>query len=60
MKNQQHTSLIDLNAACVLLNLSRSTIYRLIQEGVLKTFRWNKKGKHYFKIEDLNELRGVG
>tara|TARA_R110000824_G_scaffold105076_1_gene248862 strand:+ start:1141 stop:1326 length:186 start_codon:yes stop_codon:yes gene_type:complete len=59
MKNQQQTSLIDLNAACAILNLSRSTIYRLIKDEVLKTFRYNQRGKHYFKIEDLNELQGV-
>lgn len=54
---QQHTNLklIDANKASVILNISRSTLWRYCTNKGLKYYK-GKQGRRYFHYEDILEF----
>lgn len=58
MKNAQSTEklLISPAEACEILGIGRTTMYRLIREGIIPTVRFPNCRKLYLSVETLKQI----
>ena len=49
-------SRLDVHEACALLNISKTTLYKLIKEGTVPHFRHSPRGKFFFYLEQLKRI----
>ncbi len=58
MKNAQSTEklLISPAEACEILGIGRTTMYRLIHEGIIPTVRFSNCRKLYLSVDTLKQI----
>ena len=56
MSKQNDDSLLDVHAACAFMNISKTTLYKLIREGSVPFIRYSSRGKFYFYLDQLKRI----